>query len=92
MDSKDKVINDLLSRIAKLEYEVERLNNNNQDMQEEMVRTWKKYDELQQRIDRAVEYIEERGQFFDKVGDYVVPHFDKDNVKELRDILRGDKE
>ena len=27
MDSKDKVINDLLSRIAKLEYEVERLNN-----------------------------------------------------------------
>lgn len=25
MDSKDKVINDLLSRIAKLEYEVERL-------------------------------------------------------------------
>jgi len=29
MDSKDKVINDLLSRIAKLEYEVERLEQEN---------------------------------------------------------------
>lgn len=38
--------------------EIERLNNNNQDMQKEMARTWKKYDELQGRINKAIEYIE----------------------------------
>lgn len=42
MDSKDKVINDLLSRIAKLEYEVERLENEN-NLLKQMVGNDKKY-------------------------------------------------
>jgi chaperonin cofactor prefoldin len=39
MDSKDKVINDLLSRIAKLEYEVERLENRNKEIYEGFMAT-----------------------------------------------------
>ena len=39
MDSKDKVINDLLSRIAKLEYEVERLEKRNKEIYEGFMAT-----------------------------------------------------
>ena len=42
MDSKDKVINDLLSRIAKLEYEVERLEKEN-NLLKQIVGNDKKY-------------------------------------------------
>jgi len=42
MDSKDKVINDLLSRIAKLEYEVERLENEN-NLLKQIIGNDKKY-------------------------------------------------
>lgn len=37
--------------------EIERLNENNQSMQEEMVRTWKKLDEKENIINEAIEYI-----------------------------------
>ena len=60
MDSKDKVINDLLSRIAKLEYEVERLEKEleiEKDISDGMLET----------IENAIEYIE-LGINFDSLG------------------------
>ena len=58
---------DILEPLNKIDKEIERLNNNNQAMQEEMARTWKKYDELQDRIEKAKEYIE-LGINFDSLG------------------------
>lgn len=47
---------------------------------------------LQSKIDKANEYIEEHFIFDDKNGEYYQTHtFDKDNAKELHDILKEDK-
>jgi predicted transcriptional regulator len=53
---KDQILTQRI--IMKQEEEIERLNNNNQDMQKEMARTWKKYDELQDRINKAIEFVD----------------------------------
>ena len=47
---------------------------------------------LQSKIDKANEYLESHFIFDDKNGEYYQTHtFDKDNVKELHDILKEDK-
>lgn len=44
---------------------------------------------LQSKIDKANQYLEEYFIFDDKNGEYYQTHtFDKDNAKELRDILK----
>jgi len=49
------------------------------------------YNNLQSKIDKANEYIEEHFIFDDKNGEYYQTHtFDKDNAKELHDILKED--
>jgi hypothetical protein len=55
----------------------------NRKMQKEIINN------LQSKIDKANEYIEERFTFDDKNGEYYQTHtFDKDNAKELHDILK----
>ena len=54
-------------------------------MQEEMARTWKKYDELQDRIEKAKEYIE-LGINFDSLG------VSRTKRKLLEILKRSDKE
>ena len=40
-------------------------------------------------IDKAIEYIKERFYFNEETGEYSLLHtFDKDNIKELLDILK----
>ena len=47
---------------------------------------------LQSKIDKAIEYIENHFIFDDENGEYYQTHtFDKDNAKELHDILKEDK-
>lgn len=47
---------------------------------------------LQSKIDKANQYLEERFIFDDENGEYYQTHtFDKDNAKELHDILKEDK-
>ena len=47
---------------------------------------------LQSKIDKVNQYLEEHFIFDDKNGEYYQTHtFDKDNVKELHDILKEDK-
>ena len=46
-------------------------------------------DYLQSKIDKANQYLEERFIFDDENGEYYQTHtFDKDNAKELHDILK----
>ena len=45
---------------------------------------------LQSKIGKAIEYIENHFIFDDENGEYYQTHtFDKDNAKELHDILKG---
>jgi len=47
---------------------------------------------LQSKIDKSNQYLEEYFIFDDKNGEYYQTHtFDKDNAKELHDILKEDK-
>ena len=47
---------------------------------------------LQSKIDKANEYLESHFIFDDENGEYYQTHtFDKDNAKELHDILKEDK-
>lgn len=47
---------------------------------------------LQSKIDKAIEYIENHFIFDDENGEYYQTHtFDKDNAKELHDILKEEK-
>lgn len=47
------------------------------------------YDYLQSKIDKVNQYLEERFIFDDENGEYYQTHtFDKDNAKELHDILK----
>lgn len=47
---------------------------------------------LQSKIDKINQYLEEYFIFDDKNGEYYQTHtFDKDNAKELHDILKEDK-
>ena len=47
---------------------------------------------LQSKIDKANQYLEEHFIFDDKNGEYYQTHtFDKENAKELHDILKEDK-
>ena len=51
-----------------------------------------KYRILQSKIDKANQYLEERFIFDDENGEYYQTHtFDKNNAKELHDILKEDK-
>ena len=66
MDSKDKVINDLLSRIAKLEYEVEELQkendldcNLNKSLLKDIDKAGKEIERLNNIIKEVREYIED---------------------------------
>ena len=48
--------------------------------------------ELQERIDKAIEYIKERFYFNEETGEYSLLHtIDKDNIKEVLDILKGEQ-
>lgn len=59
-----------------------------EEMPREIDRLLEENDELQDRIDKAIEYIQDR---YD--GEALTHTFDKCNVKELLDILKGsDKE
>lgn len=51
----------LLDYITNLQEGNERLNENNQAMQEEMAKTWKIADDYKSRIDKATEYIKDSG-------------------------------
>jgi len=53
-----------LDYMVGLEEEIERLNENNQAMQEEMARTWKKLDEKENIIKEVREYINENEDYF----------------------------
>ena len=45
--------------------------------------------ELKEVINKAIEYIKERFYFNEETGEYSLLHtFDKDNIKELLDILK----
>ncbi len=57
MDSKDKVINDLLSRIAKLEYEVERLEKRNKEIYEGFMATTEELCEATKEIEKLKEQL-----------------------------------
>lgn len=47
---------------------------------------------LQSKIDKAIEYLESHFIFDDENGEYYQSHtFDKDNAKELHEILKEDK-
>ena len=51
-----------------------------------------KFNNLQSKIDKANEYLEEHFIFDDENGEYYQTHtFDKDNAKELHEILKEDK-
>ena len=53
----------------------------------------KKIKDLESRIDKATEYIEDRFTINEETGEYYMTHtFDRDNVKELLDILKGNNE
>jgi chaperonin cofactor prefoldin len=60
MDSKDKVINDLLSRIAKLEYEVERLEKRNKEIYEGFMATTEELCEATKEIERLNEELKNK--------------------------------
>lgn len=48
--------------------------------------------DLQSKIDKAIKYIENHFIFDDENGEYYQIHtFDKDNAKELHDILKENK-
>ena len=50
------------------------------------------YENLQSKIDKAIEYIENHFIFDDENGEYYQTHtFDKDNAKELHNILKENK-
>lgn len=52
----------------------------------------KHIDNLQSKIDKANEYLESHFIFDDENGEYYQTHtFDKDNAKELHEILKEDK-
>ena len=87
MDSKDKVINDLLSRIAKLEYEVERLNNIINELEKWLKSEIKRIEELQNPAKSKIKpYGEEYNNYTLIIGAY-------DNVLDKLDELKGvDKE
>lgn len=58
---------------------------------------WKKdiekLKQLENNRDKAIEYVESYFIFNDKTGECYQTHtFDKDNVKKLNDILKGDSE
>lgn len=51
------------------------------------------YNDLQSKIDKINQYLEEHFIFDDKNGEYYQTHtFDKNNAKELHDILKEDKQ
>ena len=70
----------LKNHIQDQKKEIDRLYENNLHMQEEMARTWEKYDNLQSRIDKAIEYIEKKTKETD---------FDNDKLIDILDILKG---
>ena len=50
-------------------------------------------EQLENNRDKAIEYVESHFIFNDKTGECYQTHtFDKDNVKKLYDILKGDSE
>lgn len=52
----------------------------------------KEVNDLQSKIDKANEYLESHFIFDDENGEYYQSHtFDKDNAKELHEILKEDK-
>lgn len=55
-----------------------------EEMPREIARLEDENDKLQDRIDKAIEYIEERYN-----GEVLTHTFDKDNVGELLEILKG---
>lgn len=63
------------------------------DRADEYIKTlYFKNENLQFKIDKINQYLEEHFIFDDKNGEYYQTHtFDKDNAKELRDILKEDK-
>ena len=76
---KNNLIDELALKIKRLEQENERLENNNQAMQEEMARTWEKENNYKSRIEKAVEYINNCPEYL----------WENVNTKELIDILNG---
>ena len=55
---------------------------------DKLIKENKKYKEI---INKATEYIKERFYFNEETGEYSLLHtIDKDNIKELLDILKGD--
>lgn len=78
---KDKVINDLLSRIAKLEYEVERLNKEleiEKDISDDMLET----------IDKAIEFIYENA--YDEERENCIDDL-WGEIPKLLKILKGER-
>ena len=76
LDKGDDTI--LLDYITNLQEENKQLRENNFSMQEEMCLRWNELDKLQQRIDKAVEYISNCG-------------CDDEAIDNIEDILRGDE-
>lgn len=60
--------------------------------EEDIQRIVEEKNNLQSKIDKINQYLEEYFIFDDKNGEYYQTHtFDKDNAKELHDILKEDK-
>ena len=57
-------INMISDIITNLQQENERLENNNQDMQEEMARTWEKENNYKSRIEKVVKILQEQDRLY----------------------------
>ena len=79
--------NKLKDYITNLQEENEILDENNKQMQFEMSITWKKHDKLQQRIDKAIKYI---NKFYDKNEEVIDQFGFAYSYKYIKEILQGE--
>ena len=83
----------LLLYIEQLEKELKEEQEENYKQSEWLVKKQKKIEQLENNRDKAFEYLENHFIFNDKTGECYQTHtFDKDNVKKLYDVLKGDSE
>ena len=81
-DYKTKV---LLDYITNLQNENSRLKNNNQAMQEEMTKTWEKYDNLQKEINKlTAESTDWESKYYEMQDNF---HVSNEEIKRLNNII-----
>lgn len=86
--------------LVKKQKKIEQLETNYKEANESVIWWQNRYNaverdkkQLENNRDKAIEYVESHFIFNDKTGECYQTHtFDKDNVKKLYDILKGDSE